>query len=191
MKTWMFAMALATGCMSAPAFAAVGPMLGGGDCKTDLTLGGTSTVLECYGRISGNALNNADNSTINTALGALGYDGGTISYNAVSSANILGLSSDKNATINFPGVLNGIAYVGIHTGGGGRGGLGNQTTFYKIDARDLDSFTLIASGGSTATLFATVAAVPEPATWAMMLLGFALVGASARYRRRSQKVTYA
>jgi hypothetical protein len=29
-------------------------------------------------------------------------------------------------------------------------------------------------------------AVPEPSTWAMMLLGFAAVGASLRYRRRSK-----
>ncbi len=31
----------------------------------------------------------------------------------------------------------------------------------------------------------TAAAVPEPATWAMMLLGFGMVDAAARYRRRS------
>ena len=37
----------------------------------------------------------------------------------------------------------------------------------------------------------TVAAVPEPATWAMMLVGFAMVGAAARYRRRSTTTVYA
>ncbi|MDP1025755.1 FxDxF family PEP-CTERM protein [Sphingomonas sp. KR1UV-12] len=36
-----------------------------------------------------------------------------------------------------------------------------------------------------------VAAVPEPATWAMMLLGFGMVAGVARYRRRSANVTYA
>lgn len=36
-----------------------------------------------------------------------------------------------------------------------------------------------------------VAAVPEPATWAMMLVGFGMVGASARYRRRSTKASIA
>jgi len=35
------------------------------------------------------------------------------------------------------------------------------------------------------------AAVPEPATWAMMLVGFGMIGATARYRRRSTKVAYA
>ena len=32
--------------------------------------------------------------------------------------------------------------------------------------------------------------VPEPATWIMMILGFALVGASTRYRQRRTTVTY-
>ena len=36
----------------------------------------------------------------------------------------------------------------------------------------------------------TVSAVPEPATWALMLVGFAMVGAAVRYRRRSAKVTF-
>lgn len=35
-----------------------------------------------------------------------------------------------------------------------------------------------------------VAAVPEPATWAMMLLGFGMVAAASRYRRRSSKVSF-
>jgi hypothetical protein len=35
------------------------------------------------------------------------------------------------------------------------------------------------------------AVVPEPATWAMMLIGFGMVGAATRYRRHSAKVVYA
>lgn len=34
-------------------------------------------------------------------------------------------------------------------------------------------------------------AVPEPATWTMMLVGFGMIGATARYRRRSLKVACA
>jgi hypothetical protein len=33
--------------------------------------------------------------------------------------------------------------------------------------------------------------VPEPSTWAMMLAGFAMVGATLRYRRRGTKTVYA
>lgn len=36
-----------------------------------------------------------------------------------------------------------------------------------------------------------VTAVPEPATWGMMLLGFGMVGAASRYRRRSTRATFA
>ncbi len=45
----------------------------------------------------------------------------------------------------------------------------------------------------TAQVFglAGTAAVPEPATWAMMLAGFGLAGAAMRRRRTSVKVTYA
>lgn len=38
---------------------------------------------------------------------------------------------------------------------------------------------------------AVPSAVPEPATWALMLVGFGMVGGAARYRRRSAKITYA
>lgn len=37
----------------------------------------------------------------------------------------------------------------------------------------------------------TVTAVPEPTTWAMMLVGFGMIGATARYRRRSLKAACA
>jgi hypothetical protein len=37
----------------------------------------------------------------------------------------------------------------------------------------------------------TVTAVPEPGTWAMMLIGFGMVAGASRYRRRSSKVVFA
>ena len=36
-----------------------------------------------------------------------------------------------------------------------------------------------------------VSAVPEPATWAMMIVGFGMVGGAARYRRHKTTTTYA
>ena len=36
-----------------------------------------------------------------------------------------------------------------------------------------------------------IAAVPEPATWAMMLLGFGTIGGAARYRRRNSNIVFA
>lgn len=40
-------------------------------------------------------------------------------------------------------------------------------------------------------LNAIAAAIPEPATWAMMILGFGVVGGAMRSRRRGTKVNYA
>jgi hypothetical protein len=37
---------------------------------------------------------------------------------------------------------------------------------------------------------ASVGAVPESSTWAMIIVGFGMIGASVRYRRRSTNVTY-
>lgn len=37
----------------------------------------------------------------------------------------------------------------------------------------------------------SVAAVPEPAAWAMLIMGFGLVGGAMRYRKRATKVSFA
>lgn len=60
--------------------------------------------------------------------------------------------------------------------------LGNSGTQYGALTNDA-SFSVIGT--------AAVAAIPEPTTWAMMLVGFGMIGATARYRRRSTKTTYA
>ncbi|MBB4155649.1 hypothetical protein GGQ80_003574 [Sphingomonas jinjuensis] len=45
--------------------------------------------------------------------------------------------------------------------------------------------------GAPSVLNVSVAAVPEPATWGMMLVGFGMIGATARRRRTAAKVTFA
>jgi hypothetical protein len=45
--------------------------------------------------------------------------------------------------------------------------------------------------GGTVTAPPVVGAVPEPATWAMMIVGFGMIGGSMRYRRRKTTVTFA
>ncbi|HVF95013.1 MAG TPA: PEPxxWA-CTERM sorting domain-containing protein [Sphingomonas sp.] len=52
----------------------------------------------------------------------------------------------------------------------------NDPSYYHLDDVSVESIA---------------AAVPEPATWAMMLLGFGMTGAAMRYRRRETKVAYA
>lgn len=52
-------------------------------------------------------------------------------------------------------------------------------------------FNLVNQFSPFQTAVLTVAAIPEPTTWAMMLVGFAMVGATVRYRRRSSRITFA
>ncbi|MBB4155293.1 hypothetical protein GGQ80_003213 [Sphingomonas jinjuensis] len=47
------------------------------------------------------------------------------------------------------------------------------------------------SSSATMSIGGVAPAVPEPATWAMMLVGFGMIGAASRYRRRSTAATFA
>jgi hypothetical protein len=47
------------------------------------------------------------------------------------------------------------------------------------------------SNGNSLEVDNVVFAVPEPSTWAMMFLGFGMIGTAARYRRRNRNVSYA
>jgi hypothetical protein len=68
--------------------------------------------------------------------------------------------------------------------------------FFTLGSDNLLSFSV--ANGSTETFALTdggslsISAVPEPATWAMMLLGFGMIGMATRARRKSNvRVTYA
>lgn len=54
------------------------------------------------------------------------------------------------------------------------------------------SFTLIdaASRSPISLTISTVSAIPEPASWTMMLGGFGMIGGAVRYRRRKATVAY-
>jgi hypothetical protein len=162
-----------------------------GSCTDDIAAQAGVTLISCIGGYDQNVLSNnaGDNTTINAALTALGYAGPTFSYN--NAVNIQG-SLNGGLNVNFPGILNGIAYIGVHYGFQG----GGETFFYKINATNLDILKLaVGSGGgstSTATLLAFNATtpLPEPATWAMIIGGFGAMGFAMR-RRPRVSVSYA
>lgn len=54
----------------------------------------------------------------------------------------------------------------------------------RFNTGDFD-LTPTAGGSSSRLTITTAAAVPEPATWAMMILGFGVAGAALRSRRRT------
>ena len=81
---------------------------------------------------------------------------------------------------NITSIDRSVSNVLVFQGTGSFGGtLGGDTI-----NPSLGSFVFTTQGGSLTTFSATAVAVPEPATWALMLLGFAGIGVTLRRRRR-------
>nr|WP_309644373.1 PEPxxWA-CTERM sorting domain-containing protein [Phenylobacterium sp.] len=71
----------------------------------------------------------------------------------------------------------------------------NNISFFNQSSNGRYRVNII-GGGRTAFVTATsslipAAAVPEPATWAMMIVGFGLVGGAVRQRRRTAQAVHA
>lgn len=141
------------------------------------------TASNCTGFYEGNLLNSANIQEQKDALSILGFtwDG---NFNAVEKIDGLGGSH----TVDFTTLLNGVTFLGFHFGNG-QGGPGNATAFYKLDASNVDKLTLAYNASSNAVLYST-GAVPEPATWGMMILGLGAIGGVMR-RRQTASVRYA
>lgn len=146
----------------------------------------------CAGYFAGQLLsgNAGDVTDQKAALASLGFDTTGFTFN--SFPKLSDLSGLK--TINFGTPLSGIVYLGIHYGGGQPAPVPGQdvTAFYKINlgASVVNSIQLQFGATSDAVLYAgATTAVPEAATWAMMIAGLGVVGASMR--RRKTAVSFA
>lgn len=83
------------------------------------------------------------------------------------------------------------AVVTVSFGSNGLVGTENSTTYiFRTNATTFQQGTFGVIDGSTLQGLTFAPQVPEPATWAMMISGFALLGAAARRSRRTA-VTYA
>ena len=179
--------------VATPAAAANGDFLGG--CAlSDLV---TPNANACVGFYQGNLLNNSptDVAIQTSALAALG-----LVWDGTLEETQLTLNSPN---INFVTPLNGLTYIGIHWGKGSgsnqgpKSVSGGATAFYRLNLGPNDNLNVILSkygAQSGARLYRTSDPcsncgggggnqVPEPATWAMMILGFGGVGAMLRRRR--------
>ena len=144
-----------------------------------------ASVVACSGFYAGN-LNGGSSQdlfSIQTGLNAIA------AYQGLITSAGTNLTITGGNTINFGSAVTGIEFVGLHFGNGEGGPShsypGGTTAFYEINATNLTSFTTHFTDLSNAVLYpGTAAAVPEPATWAMMLFGFAGIGASMRRRRK-------
>jgi hypothetical protein len=138
----------------------------------------TPTASDCSGRYTGNVLNNsATNVAIQVAaLADIGFtwNGADPEFGTFEKVDFGG------SLIDFPSLMVGTTYVGIHVGGGRGGG---TTSFYVFDAgAGLDVLTLNLPSGSDAVLYGTETPppVPEPVSWALMVGGFGMIGSIMR-----------
>lgn len=68
--------------------------------------------------------------------------------------------------------------------------LGRAITGRALGANlDELTFSQVVNGSQDLTFSATISAVPEPSTWAMMLIGFGAVGGAMRAAKRKRKFT--
>ena len=147
----------------------------------------TPTAQQCVGYAQGNLLNNANLAAQTSALATLG-----LTWNGITLEK---LEPGANPA-NFATALNGVTYIGIHYGRG-QGPVsvpGGVTAFYRFDAGvNADTFGINPGSISGVSLYSTgLAGVPEPATWAMMIFGFGLIGGALRSRKaQATRVTYA
>jgi hypothetical protein len=143
--------------------------------------------VSCAGGYTGNLLQGSpETGTGLTALQALGYTGS----GAFPDSNKIDLNG---SVLNFGTTLSGTTIIGIHYGAAGDSG-GEATSFFSFVAPPgTTSITVTGRTGanslglSNAVLFAT-GAVPEPATWAMMLIGFGGIGVAMRRRKHRRRL---
>ncbi len=210
-KVLMTALVLAMGMASAahakkpppPPPPPPGPTLGATGCKSgDITANGAGATA-CSGWYEGNlnggsgAMKADSADALNTLLGGDAFTQTNLTF--LEDMDVSG------STIDFTTPLYGETVVAFHVGGAkGAGGVGYESTaFYEFDAGELlgglDSFSFNLPGLSNARLYSTgiytppvcteacggehLPSVPEPATWALMILGFGGAGALLRRRR--------
>jgi hypothetical protein len=102
-------------------------------------------------------------------------------------ASIEGLANSND--FGFGTTLSGLTVIGMHFGNNTDSDVNNVTAFWLFNLTTPGTTIHLnpnANGSSNAQLYTTgVPGVPEPATWGMMLLGFAGIGMAMRRRRRT------
>jgi hypothetical protein len=181
LQTAVAAIALAT---AAPSYAALTVVSGGACSPTTPNPDATA----CAGAFAGNLLNANDIADINAALDLLvgGNFAPDVTFATLDPTKSFfsGNGDDATGTITFQQALLGNVIIGVHFGDAGTG-LGDRTTFFQFNfASPTTQVALNTQGFSDAILVRSTGAVPEPAAWAMMLVGFAGIGFALRRRRK-------
>jgi hypothetical protein len=188
-RVLMMTLASAAIATATPAYATVtvvGPAATVSSCA-NFAFNVPPTEMSCAGGYTGNLIQGTLQSPGLTAIQALGYSGTGAYLSTIPTI------STGTATIDFGQTLFGLTIIGLHYGSAGDGGEG--TSFFLFDAGTAGVGSVTVSsrtdthfnfGLSNAALFSTGGPVPEPATWAMMLLGFGGIGMAMRRSRRGK-----
>ena len=169
-------------CAASPALALDPPV-----AACDLSLP-TPDAIACAGYYSGNLLNGSaedianQQAAIDSLPGDFQFDG---DWGALAGNTILTLTNGNQ--LNFGETMFGLTIIGAHFGNVA-GDAGNVSVFWLFDFGTAGASSIILDhpeGFSNAAIYTTGAPpVPEPATWAMMLFGFAIAGYALRRNRR-------
>ena len=142
-------------------------------------------AIGCAGYYSGNLLGGSpgdltDQSAALTAL--LGYPF-TVDQTLWNTLNSDGdvVTSLTGGMLSFGVPLSGQVVIGVHFGDAGTG-FGDRSVFYLFNfTSPVSGITLNTPGFSNAALYMN--AVPEPGSWALMILGFTGIGIALGRRR--------
>ena len=152
----------------------------------------TPNAIDCNGFFDGNVLsNNSGDVAIQEAAveDLLGVDFDPFLFNSFPKQSPL----NGATTLNFGTALTGNVVIGLHFGNGNgqfpQNAVGNATGFFLFNfVNPTSSITLTIPALSGMVIYSggtpPPPEVPEPVTWAMMLLGFGATGFALRRNRR-------
>lgn len=156
----------------------------------------TPDAIDCEGYFAGNLLNGSPTDVANQqqALANLGFNwnGNWSALENSVSPDLVITSLTNGNQLNFGTTMFGTTIIGAHFGNGSSAG--NASVFWLFNFGTTGANFVVLDdpqGWSNAALYTTgrPPAVPEPATWAMMLFGFGAAGAALRRSRgRSPKI---
>jgi len=202
LKSAVAAAALVIGTMAATPAMAADPPNGTdiGGCSLSLP---TPDAIDCAGYFTGNILNGSSEDVLNqqNAIASLDgpfvWDGNWSAMDASVSPDLVITALTGGNQLNFGTTLFGLTIIGAHFGNifgeTDDPDVGNVSVFWLFDfgTTGVSGVTLDnVEGFSNAALYSTGpegtprSVVPEPATWAMMLLGFGAAGYALRRRRK-------